>query len=110
MSKKLWLDKKPETNKDWLVILCSCILFYLVLGALGSLLEFAGVLMSILSPFAGGVVLAYILDPFVRWMSGGVLHNNPRMRWLAILCAYLLLLLLIFLLSWLVVPQVGTSM
>ena len=35
MSKKLWLDKKPETNKDWLVILCSCILFYLVLGALG---------------------------------------------------------------------------
>lgn len=110
MSKKLWLDKKPETNKDWLVILCSCILFYLVLGALGSLLEFAGVLMSILSPFAGGVVLAYILDPFVRWMSGGVLHNNPRMRWLSILCAYLLLLLLIFLLSWLVVPQVGTSM
>ena len=110
MSKKLWLDKKPETNKDWLVILCSCILFYLVLGALGSLLEFAGVLMSILSPFAGGVVLAYILDPFVRWMSGGVLHNNPRMRWLSILCAYLLLLLLIFLLSWLVVPQAGTSM
>ena len=109
MSGKVWLDKKPETNKDWLIIICACILFYVLLGAVQGLFGAVGKVFSILSPFAGGIVLAYILDPFVRWMSDTVLHNRPNLRWVAILCAYLLFLLLLALLVWLVVPQVWAS-
>ena len=109
MSGKIWLDKKPQTNRDWLRIIGACILFYMVLGALDSVLGAVGQVLSILSPFAGGVVLAYILDPFVRWMYGTVLGSRPGLRWIAILCSYLVFLLLVFVLVWLVVPQVGAS-
>lgn len=110
MSGKVWLDKRPETNRDWLLIIGACILFYAVLGALDSVASAAGQVLGILSPFAGGIVLAYILDPFVRWMSATVLRGQPNLRWVAILCAYLLFLLLLVLLVWLVVPQVWASL
>lgn len=110
MSRKAWLDKKPDTNRDWLIIICACILFYMVLGALDSIAAGAGKVLAILSPFAGGVVLAYVLDPFVRWMTKTVLKNNAGLRWAAILCAYAVFLLLLVLLVWLVLPQVAASM
>ena len=109
MNGKRWLDQKPQTNRDWLCIIGACILFYIVLGALDRLLGLAGQVLAVLTPFAGGVVLAYILDPFVRWMSAAVLHGSARLRWAAILCAYLLFFLLLFVLVWLVVPQVWAS-
>ena len=98
MSRKAWLDKKPDTNRD------------MVLGALDSIAAGAGKVLAILSPFAGGVVLAYVLDPFVRWMTKTVLKNNAGLRWAAILCAYAVFLLLLVLLVWLVLPQVAASM
>ena len=110
MNGKRWLDQKPQTNKDWLLILGACILFYTVLGALDRLLGLAGQVLGILAPFAGGVVLAYVLDPFVRWMCAAVLRGKPRLRWVAILCAYLLLLLLVAVLVGLVLPQVWASL
>ena len=68
-----------------------------------------GKVLQILSPFAGGILLAYILDPFVRWMSHHVLRDRKKLRWIAILSAYVLFILLIVLLVWLVVPQVISS-
>lgn len=56
------------------------------------------------------MVLAYVLDPFVRWMTKTVLKNNAGLRWAAILCAYAVFLLLLLLLVWLVLPQVAASM
>ena len=82
----------------------------MVLGALDSIAAGAGKVLAILSPFAGGVVLAYVLDPFVRWMTKTVLKNNAGLRWAAILCAYAVFLLLLVLLVWLVLPQVAASM
>ena len=109
MSGKIWLYKKPQTNRDWLLIIGACILFYMVLSGLNSVLGAVGQILGILSPFAGGIVLAYILDPFVRWMYGSVLGSKPGLRWIAILCSYLVFLLLVFVLVWLVAPQVGAS-
>lgn len=109
MAGKVWLDKKPETNRDWLAIICACILFYTVLRSLDAVAGAAGQVLSVLSPFAGGIVLAYILDPFVRWMSHYVLKDRQNLRWIAILCAYVLFVLLVVLLVWLIVPQVALS-
>lgn len=109
MGSKVWLDKKPETNRDWLAIIFASILFYVVLHGLNVVAGAAGKVMEILSPFAGAIALAYILDPFVRWMSHTVLHDRKKLRWIAILSAYLLFVLLLVLLVWLIVPQVLSS-
>ena len=109
MAGKVWLDKKPETNRDWLAIIFASILFYTLLRSLNVVAGMTGKVLGILSPFAGGIVLAYVLDPFVRWMSHYVLKDKKNLRWIAILSAYVLFILLLVLLVWLVVPQVISS-
>lgn len=109
MAGKVWLDKKPETNRDWLAIIFASILFFTLLRSLNVVAGMTGKVLGILSPFAGGVVLAYVLDPFVRWMSHYVLKDKKNLRWIAILSAYVLFILLLVLLVWLVVPQVISS-
>lgn len=109
MAGKVWLDKKPETNRDWLAIIFASILFFTLLRSLNVVAGMTGKVLGILSPFAGGIVLAYVLDPFVRWMSHYVLKDKKNLRWIAILSAYVLFILLLVLLVWLVVPQVISS-
>lgn len=109
MAGKVWLDKKPETNRDWLAIIFASILFFTLLRSLNVVAGMTGKVLGILSPFAGGIVLAYVLDPFVRWMSHCVLKDKKNLRWIAILSAYVLFILLLVLLVWLVVPQVISS-
>lgn len=109
MAGKVWLDKKPETNRDWLAIIFASILFFTLLRSLNVVAGMTGKVLGILSPFAGGIVLAYVLDPFVRWMSHYVLKDKKNLRWIAILSAYVLFILLLVLLVWLVVPQVVSS-
>lgn len=109
MAGKVWLDKKPETNRDWLAIIFASILFFTLLRSLNGVAGMTGKVLGILSPFAGGIVLAYVLDPFVRWMSHYVLKDKKNLRWIAILSAYVLFILLLVLLVWLVVPQVISS-
>ena len=55
--------------------------------------------MGILSPFFGGIVIAYILDPMVRFFHTKLLKYSKRWRWVAILLAYLVAVLLIVLLA-----------
>lgn len=109
MAGKVWLDKKPETNRDWLAIIFASILFFTLLRSLNVVAGMTGKVLGILSPFAGGIVLAYVLDPFVRWMAHYVLKDKKNLRWIAILSAYVLFILLLVLLVWLVVPQVISS-
>ena len=99
MAGKVWLDKKPETNRDWLVIIFASILFFTLLRSLNVVAGMTGKVLGILSPFAGGIVLAYVLDPFVRWMSHYVLKDKKNLRWIAILSAYVLFILLLVLLG-----------
>ena len=46
---------------------------YLLLNNLGYFLGGFGALMGILSPFFGGIVIAYILDPMVRFFHAKLL-------------------------------------
>ena len=109
MSGKHFIGKKPESIVDWVAIVCAGIAFYLLLNNLGYFLGGFGALMGILSPFFGGIVIAYILDPMVRFFHAKLLKYSKRWRWVAILLAYLVAVLLIVLLAWLVIPQIVNS-
>ena len=109
MNNKDWLHKKPDSVLDWTAIVFACITFYVLLQNLDALTNGIGVVLRILSPFAGGIVVAYVLDPMVRFFQKNLMKNNPRLRWLSILLAYLAGVLILSVLVRLVVPQVLSS-
>ena len=104
----IW-SKKPETILDWFCVVGACIAFYLILNNLGYFLGKIGFFIGILSPFAGGVVSAYILDPRVKFVYNRLLKEKKGTRGFAILLAYAVAILLLVLLAWLVVPQIVNS-
>ena len=104
----IW-SKKPETILDWFCVVGACIAFYLILNNLGYFLGKIGFFIGILSPFAGGVVIAYILDPMVKFFYIRLLKEKKGTRGFAILLAYAVAILLLVLLAWLVVPQIVNS-
>ncbi len=109
MEPKNWLDKEPRTIGDWLFLVFLCAVAYAVVSRLGLLLEALGLVFSKCSPFLGAVALAYILDTLVRPIHSVLLGGRPGLRWLAIVLAYLLAGLALFLLGALVLPQVAAS-
>lgn len=104
----IW-SKKPETILDWFCVVGACIAFYLILNNLGYFLSKIGSFIGILSPFAGGVVIAYILDPMVKFFYHKLFKEKNKTRGIAILMAYAVAILLIVLLAWLVIPQIVNS-
>lgn len=109
MTAKHYWDKKPDSILDWLCVIFAGIAFYLFLNNLGYFMGGAQRLLTILSPFAGGVVIAYILDPLVKVFHAKLLKGRRKLRWVAILLAYAVAILLLVLLAWLVVPQIAAS-
>jgi len=109
LKRNIWFEKKPETVMDWLLIVFASIAFYLLLGNIGTFMEGLGKVLGLLSPFAGGIALAYILDPMARFFTKKLLKDDPKHRWLGILLAYVVALLIIALLVWMIVPQVISS-
>ena len=104
----IW-SKKPETILDWFCVVGACIAFYLILNNLGYFLGKIVFFIGILSPFAGGVVIAYILDPMVKFFYHKLFKEKNKTRGIAILMAYAVAILLIVLLAWLVIPQIVDS-
>lgn len=109
MDPKHWLDKKPSAIRDWLGMAFLCIACVIVLSQLGALLAQAGALLRLAAPFGWAAVLAYVLDTLVRPLHRFLFRGRPGLRWAAILAAYVLAGLAVFLLVWLVVPQVVAS-
>ena len=91
------------------LVLCGRGLFYLLLNNLGYFLGRIGIFINILSPFAGGIVIAYILDPMVKFFYTRLFKEKKGTRGFAILLAYAVAILLLMLLAWLVVPQIVNS-
>ena len=109
MKTKNWLDQKPQTVRDWLGMAFLCGIFYALIVHLQAILGWLGAAGALLSPFAGAVILAYVLDTLVRPIHRVLLGGRPGLRWLAILAAYVLAGLALFLLGWQVLPKVGAS-
>lgn len=106
--KHIW-SKRPESMLDWFCVVGACIAFYLLLNNLGYFLGRIGIFIKILSPFAGGIVIAYILDPMVKFFYAKLFKEKKGARGFAILLAYAVAILLLMLLAWLVVPQIVNS-
>ena len=104
----IW-SKKPETMLDWFCVVGACIALYLTLNNLGYFLGKIGVFIGIVSPFAGGIVIAYVLDPMVKFFYTKLFKEKKKTRGFAILLAYLVAILLLVLLAWLVIPQIVDS-
>lgn len=100
----IW-TKKPETMLDWFCVVGACIALYLTLNNLGYFLGKIGVFIGIVSPFAGGIVIAYVLDPMVKFFYTKLFKEKKKTRGFAILLAYLVAILLFVLLAWLVITQ-----
>ena len=109
MNTKHWLDQKPQTIRDWLGMALLCGVFYAVILHLQPLLDRLGAAFHLLSPFAGAIVLAYVLDTLVRPIHSILLGGRPKLRWVAILASYVLAALAVMLLAWQVLPKVGAS-
>ena len=107
----------------FIVIACG-ILFYFGLDYLGSMIKAIGNFMGILSPFIWGLVIAYLLMPFMSYLERKLfkpmlkkLHERyPKMklgsklpRVLAVLFAEIAMILLISALLYLIIPQVIDS-
>jgi len=106
---KKWLRRKPETMLDWIVIIFAAITFYMVLNKGGFVLGILGGAVDILAPFAGGVVIAYAINPIDRWMMKNVFRGQKKLHWLSMLIGYLIALMLVVGLIYLIVTQVFTS-
>lgn len=109
MNTKHWLDQKPQTIRDWLRMAFLCGAFFAVFVHLQQLLGWLGAALHLFSPFAGAIVLAYVLDTLVRPIHRILLGGRPGLRWLAILAAYVLAGLALVLLGWQILPKVGAS-
>lgn len=109
LSVKHFWDKKPDTMLEWVSLIFASIAFYLFLNNLGYFVGGFRELLRILSPFAGGVVIAFVLNPMSKWFHRVLLHGTPHLRWAAILLSYIVAVLLLALLAWLVVPQIASS-
>lgn len=106
--KNFW-NNRPDTMLEWMCLIFASIAFYLVLNNLGYFVGGFRELLRILSPFAGGVVIAFVLNPMVKFFHRALLHQAPQLRWVAILLSYIVVLLLLALLAWLVIPQILSS-
>ena len=104
----IW-SKKPESMLDWFCVVGACIALYLTLNNLGYFLWKIGAFIGIVSPFAGGIVIAYVLDPMVKFFYTKLFKEKKKTRGFAILLAYLVAILLLVLLAWLVIPQIVDS-
>lgn len=90
-----------------LIVVAGGIVLYLTLNNLDVVKDVVGELISILSPFMAGLVLAYLLDGLARFFQQKLLGGKHRT--FAVILAYMVTLLLLGLLLRIVLPQVVQS-
>ncbi len=101
-----WLHRAPRTAGDWLKLMGAGAAIWFGLGLLPALAQWGALGFQALSPFAGGLVLAYILDIPTRFFAAKLCNGR---RGPAILFSYLLFLGIVGVLIGLVVPQLLQS-
>ena len=103
---KHWLERVPETTGDFLKLALGIAIIFGVVWQIPNIAGGIQKFMSILSPFAWGVVLAYVLDIPARFFAQKLFGGK---RGLAVALSYILLFSVVGLLLSLVVPQLVQS-
>lgn len=103
------LDKKNLRNVFLGVV--SCIILYWALHDTDRVKGVLGVIAGVLSPFALGAGLAFILNVPMRAFEKGLsdLSNPGLRRGLAVLMTFVFLALILALVFWLLIPQIGAT-
>ena len=109
MDENKWLRRKPQSNLDYLGITLIAVAFYMALLNAQSFLNGVNRILGILAPFAGGVVIAYCLNPIVKAAMKYLFRGREKCRGLAILLAYIVGLAIVALLMVLIIPQMVGS-
>ena len=109
MENKRWIRRKPETMLDWMIVACAAIAFYMLLGNVSYFTGLLGKAGAILAPFAGGVVIAYAINPIDSWVHKTLFRGDKRLHWLSMLIGYLVAILVVGGLAYLIMTQVLTS-
>lgn len=104
-----WIRRKPETMLDWMIIVFSAIAFYMLLHKGGYVMGLLDGAVDILAPFAGGVVIAYAINPIDMWVHKKLFRSHPKLHWLSMLIGYVVAILIVGGLIYLIVTQVFTS-
>lgn len=101
-----WLHRAPRTSGDWLKLMGAGAAIWFGLSLLPGLLQGTAYVLQALAPFAGGVVLAYVLDIPTRFFATKLFRGR---RLPAILLAFLIFFGVVGILIGLVVPQLIQS-
>ena len=103
---KDWLERVPKTTRDFLLLALGVALIFGTVWQLPTIAGGVKKVLDILSPFAWGVVLAYILDIPTRFFAQKLFKGK---RGLAVVLSYILMFGVVGLLLSLVVPQLASS-
>ena len=103
---KHWLERVPKTTGDFLKLALGIAIIFGVVWQIPNIAGGIQKFMSILSPFAWGIVLAYVLDIPARFFAQKLFGGK---RGLAVVLSYILLFSVVGLLLSLVVPQLVQS-
>lgn len=104
--------KKDQLDKPWVaytVAICSGVLLFLTLSNLTNLLGFLKGVYRIISPLVIGLVVAYIVNPFVKLLRNTVLKGVKKSGLktnLSVFLAIIIIFLVIGLLMIALIPQV----
>lgn len=103
---KDWLERVPKTTGDYLRLALGIAVIFGIVWQLPTIAGGVKKVLDILSPFAWGVVLAYILDIPTRFFAQKLFKGK---RGLAVVLSYILMFGVVGLLLSLVVPQLVSS-
>ena len=103
---KHWLERVPKTTGDYLRLALGIAVIFGIVWQLPTIAGGIKKVLDILSPFAWGVVLAYVLDIPARFFAQKLFGGK---RGLAVVLSYILLFSVVGLLLSLVVPQLAQS-
>ena len=104
-----WIRKKPESALDWMLIVGAAITFYMVLNNAGYVVGLLEGFISILTPFAAGIVIAYIINPVVVWSHKHICRSHPKLHWLSMLIGYIVAIAVVGVMAYLITTQVITA-
>lgn len=108
MNQEHWYDRPPRAFRDWLLLIFAAAVIWPVVTTwlVPAAGEWAAKLSGVLAPFAGGLMLAYVLDMAARFYTRKLCRGR---RMFGILLAYATLLAVVALLLCFVVPQLIQS-
>ncbi len=103
--------------REWLIPGCILLCVWFLLQRFDALVDFAGTIWMILSPFVLGAVIAFILNVPMRFVENKVLVWMDRKKWMkkakrpvAMTLVLVFVILLIYLLMSLIIPEVISTL